>query len=984
MAQPMDDMKIHVVTYNVATLFPNMRTNLTGLLGLEDNTKQASHPDIYVVGCQEVKSQPQNYVYDTLLTIHGRRCSNFVADFRSSYQLLQPMGTTFKPQLRKTLAKEFNGITSWPQQLKCTEPQQILESLTLAPRGYVKLRTIRLQGIVLSVYVLRRHVVHVREVEDKYVRLGFGGMWGNKGAVALRLSLNGVSLCLVNCHLAAHDHLLAERIQNYTDILSQANFQHPATPKLLYHDTLQSRRTSAASAQTIFPVTPCCGPLLALRPVRPEACSHMSHRATADSYLIWLGDMNFRLSSGEGGAPDDEAARRLADEHQLTPLLELDQLRWARRTGNAFSELSEPTLTFKPTYKLVPGRRGLYATSRRPAWTDRILYKVNADVYEETRLTMEPLSYQSHPEYTVSDHQPVSAEFRVKVFSGRPLPCVEFLPISMWLVGSDCVAKYRCDRALEISAWDWIALFRANFASLDEYISYIWAPRTTSSPNSDHYVAVFPEDSVTVPGSYVLVYFGRNGRGVYGISEPFAVQYSHTARLAALAIGRTTRAERAPLLAADEAPLLAADPVEQRPLLADDPVEQRPPLVADPVEQRPPLAADPVESPLAGDLARRGPASGGVPPAGGAGLGACAAARHGATLAAACHSQPAKMKSNGVVMVLLAEVVFRAAPETAVSPIPGLPSAVSGEQASAKPIPMVMLVHLILLTRLLMVKLVPFDQLLATAAADNDGSGANIFKRPRNNTGSGEILDGVSLPALTVCHCNKVKKEAVERMSQPGVTLLDWCVLVFSDNGSFGPQEHDGWTLFLHEPGLVFTDYTMFYGMTAPVRLFANSVITVRVMTKVFNRLPGLSGCTQQPIGSVQVCLERCVNKKAGIGEPSCRIPWIPASAGRPPCTTYQQFVNASGLDTLGSFDESAMAAATRGCPCHLNDIQTKLTLLMDTTLQTTEEVEVYPLDQFLSDVGGSLGLMIGGSLLTIVELVDCLVCSCCGARRRA
>ncbi|XP_037081319.1 uncharacterized protein LOC119102050, partial [Pollicipes pollicipes] len=113
-------------------------------------------------------------------------------------------------------------------------------------------------------------------------------------------------------------------------------------------------------------------------------------------------------------------------------------------------------------------------------------------------------------------------------------------------------------------------------------------------------------------------------------------------------------------------------------------------------------------------------------------------ARHGATLAAACHSQPAKMKSNGVVMVLPAEVVFRAAPETAVSPIPGLPSAVSGEQASGKPFPMVMLVHLILLTRLLMVKLMLFGQLLATAAADNDGSEANIFKRPRDNTGSGE------------------------------------------------------------------------------------------------------------------------------------------------------------------------------------------------------------------------------------------------------
>ena len=50
----------------------------------------------------------------------------------------------------------------------------------------------------------------------------------------------------------------------------------------------------------------------------------------------------------------------MAGEHDLTPLLELDQLRRAQRCGDAFSELTEPTLTFKPTYKLVPGRRGEY------------------------------------------------------------------------------------------------------------------------------------------------------------------------------------------------------------------------------------------------------------------------------------------------------------------------------------------------------------------------------------------------------------------------------------------------------------------------------------------------------------------------------------------------------------------------------------------------------------------------------------------------
>ncbi|KAF0291269.1 Phosphatidylinositol 4,5-bisphosphate 5-phosphatase A [Amphibalanus amphitrite] len=371
---------------------------------------------------------------------------------------------------------------------------------TLASLGYVKLRTVRVQGIVLSVLVRRRHLVVVRHTEEQIVRLGLGGMWGNKGAVALRLSIMGVNLCLVNAHLTAHDHLLSDRVRNYGDILEQANFQDPATSKLLYHD-----------------------------------------------YLIWLGDLNFRLAAG----PDDAAVRQMAYEHDLTPLLALDQLRAAQTSGEAFSELSEPTLTFKPTYKLVPGRRGEYAHSRRPAWTDRILYKVNEDVYEGARLSADPLSYQSHPEYTGSDHCPVSASFSVKVFSGQTPPCVEFLPISMWLIGADCVAKYRVDPALETSSWDWIALFRADFAGLDEYISYIWVPRSSSSPNSDHFVAVFPEDSITVPGNYVLAYCGRNGGGVYGVSAPFPVRYGHTARLAALALDGAPAAEleRRPLLA---------------------------------------------------------------------------------------------------------------------------------------------------------------------------------------------------------------------------------------------------------------------------------------------------------------------------------------------------------------------------------------------------------------------------------------------------
>ena len=42
---------------------------------------------------------------------------------------------------------------------------------------------------------------------------------------------------------------------------------------------------------------------------------------------------------------------------------------------------------------------------------------MNEEVYEGARLSAEPLSYQSHPEFIASDHCPVSASFSIKVSS---------------------------------------------------------------------------------------------------------------------------------------------------------------------------------------------------------------------------------------------------------------------------------------------------------------------------------------------------------------------------------------------------------------------------------------------------------------------------------------------------------------------------------------------------------------------------------------
>ena len=59
---------------------------------------------------------------------------------------------------------------------------------------------------------------------------------GNKGAISIRLGIHGCSLCFVNCHLTAHDHLLQERIDDYKSILDGQLFTYPETSNILFHE----------------------------------------------------------------------------------------------------------------------------------------------------------------------------------------------------------------------------------------------------------------------------------------------------------------------------------------------------------------------------------------------------------------------------------------------------------------------------------------------------------------------------------------------------------------------------------------------------------------------------------------------------------------------------------------------------------------------------------------------------------------------------
>lgn len=71
------------------------------------------------------------------------------------------------------------------------------------------------------------------------------------------------------------------------------------------------------------------------------------------SYVLWFGDLNFRLHGEATTSPED--IRQLVKEDRLKELLKKDQLTKVMRDNRAFHELEERLPAFPPTFKFEHG-----------------------------------------------------------------------------------------------------------------------------------------------------------------------------------------------------------------------------------------------------------------------------------------------------------------------------------------------------------------------------------------------------------------------------------------------------------------------------------------------------------------------------------------------------------------------------------------------------------------------------------------------------
>lgn len=102
----------------------------------------------------------------------------------------------------------------------------------------------KMGGIQLSVWAKKRIVKKIHGVHVLDVACGVGNVLTNKGAICVLLRVRGKTLAIINAHLAAHQHKVADRNADYHRIMDMITSRAPKRWLTMGH----SRRRVATSA----------------------------------------------------------------------------------------------------------------------------------------------------------------------------------------------------------------------------------------------------------------------------------------------------------------------------------------------------------------------------------------------------------------------------------------------------------------------------------------------------------------------------------------------------------------------------------------------------------------------------------------------------------------------------------------------------------------------------------------------------------------
>ncbi|XP_072423902.1 inositol polyphosphate 5-phosphatase K-like, partial [Chiloscyllium punctatum] len=307
---------------------------------------------------------------------------------------------------------------------------------------------------------------------------------GNKGGVAVRLSVYGHLICFLNCHLPAHIENTSQRLDSFERILQLQQFTGTRAQTILDHDL-----------------------------------------------VFWFGDLNFRIA--DHGL---HFIRESISKKCYHLLWDKDQLNRAKKSEPMLNGFLEGELLFKPTYKfnLASTEYDTSGKKRKPAWTDRILWRLKEGAEAggsepQTAPLKKPMgvilnTYNSQMQYGVSDHKPVVGTFCLEFDKLITRPLVELQPVGEWKPGHEAIISYCMLDEYPSSTWDWIGLFKVGFRSHMDYITYLWVKDDELMVTDDVYqVYLNGEEIPSSGGEFLLCYYSSNMEIIVGVSCPFQI-----------------------------------------------------------------------------------------------------------------------------------------------------------------------------------------------------------------------------------------------------------------------------------------------------------------------------------------------------------------------------------------------------------------------------------------------------------------------------
>lgn len=301
-------------------------------------------------------------------------------------------------------------------------------SSTLGSRNWYNVSMRQLSGMLVIVFARSNLSDSLGEIHTASVACGILGVGGNKGAVAVHLSLYRHRFVFICSHFAAHQHAIDVRNANYHTILQELNFKSIHS---IFDDTDEDEdmfdalvastdvNSGVFTQDNVFARDSIDKSPHALHQVSSQRESGFLKNIDA---TFWMGDLNYRIDGNY-----DQVCQLIVSK-ELSPLLLCDQLKREHKGGKVFKGFIEPEIAFSPTYKFDKGATGEFAydsseKKRVPAWCDRILFRGTSPLPSdfalgtdsEVKVDINPVDYNSWMDVIDSDHKPVYGAFEVSL-----------------------------------------------------------------------------------------------------------------------------------------------------------------------------------------------------------------------------------------------------------------------------------------------------------------------------------------------------------------------------------------------------------------------------------------------------------------------------------------------------------------------------------------------------------------------------------------